>query len=261
MSEKIVLILVDGMRPDAMLQCGHRFPEKLRERSTYSHAAKTVYPSVTLPCHMSLFHSVDPDRHGVMTNTYTPQVRPINGMFDVFGKGAKKKCAFFYSWEQLRDLCRPNRLHTSICFNLGRQTDADRKLTKLAIPYIQEELPDFTFLYLGETDESGHANGWMSPGYLETLHTAWDCIEEVYESLPEGYHLIVTADHGGHARTHGTTEPEDMTIPMFFTGPRFEEGRELSDLSIKDIATTAAALLGVPPEDEWEGKVVPMKEA
>ena len=69
MSEKVVLILVDGMRPDGMLKCGHPFVEELMKKSSYSLTAKTVFPSVTLPCHMSLFHSVDPDRHGVTTNT------------------------------------------------------------------------------------------------------------------------------------------------------------------------------------------------
>ena len=254
MSEKIVLILVDGMRPDGMMQCGHPFPEKLIQKSTYTLTAQTVVPSVTLPCHMSLFHSVDPDRHGVVTNLYTPQVRPVKGMFDQFDK-YKKKCACFYSWEELRDLSRPDHLHTSICLNLHKQDDADRKLTKLLIPYLEEERPDFTFLYLGENDErGGHDHGWMSPEYMGTLRNAWDCIEEVYENLPEGYTLIVTADHGGHNRTHGSTMPEDMTIPMVFFGPRFEAGKELSDVSIKDIAVTCADLLEVPAVDEWEGK-------
>ena len=45
-----------------------------------------------------------------------------------------------------------------------------------------------------------------------------------------------------------------MTIPMVFFGPRFEAGKELSDVSIKDIAVTCAALLDVPAVDEWEGK-------
>ncbi|MBO5269927.1 MAG: alkaline phosphatase family protein [Clostridia bacterium] len=259
MSEKVVLILVDGMRPDAMLQCGHAFPARLMKASTYTLNAATVMPSVTLPCHMSLFHSVDPDRHGVMTNTYTPQVRPIDGMFDQFHR-YKKKCGFFYSWEQLRDLCRPGRLHSTVCFNLGKQTEADKKLTDFAIPYIKSELPDFTFLYLGETDESGHANAWMSDGYMETLRIAWDCIEKVYENLPEGYTLIVTADHGGHARTHGTDLPEDMTIPMLVCGARFAENKEIDGVSIKDIAPTVATLLDVPFVEEWEGKVLPMKE-
>ncbi|MBQ4157507.1 MAG: alkaline phosphatase family protein, partial [Clostridia bacterium] len=76
MENKVVLVLVDGMRPDGACACGHPFANALKSLSTWSMTAKTVKPSVTLPCHMSLFHSVDPDRHGVTTNTYVPQVRP-----------------------------------------------------------------------------------------------------------------------------------------------------------------------------------------
>lgn len=254
MSEKVVLVLVDGMRPDGMTACGHAFTAKLTERSAYTMAAQTVNPSVTLPCHMSLFHSVDPDRHGIMTNIHTPQVRPIDGLFDQLDK-YKKKCGFFYSWEQLRDLSRPAHLHTAVCLNIAKQTDVDRKLTDLAIDYIKTELPDFTFLYLGETDEfGGHGHGWMSPEYLGNIHNAFSCIERVYENLPEGYTLIVTADHGGHNRTHGTTLSEDMTIPLLIAGSRFTPGASLGEaVSIKDIAPTVAKLLDVPPVDEWEG--------
>ena len=69
MGAKVVLVLVDGMRPDAMLACGHPFAQKLVSMSSHALDAQTVMPSVTLPCHMSLFHSVDPDRHGILTNT------------------------------------------------------------------------------------------------------------------------------------------------------------------------------------------------
>ena len=64
MAEKVILILTDGMRPDALTSCGHPFVEKMKEMSTYTLGARTVMPSITLPCHMSLFHSVDPARHG-----------------------------------------------------------------------------------------------------------------------------------------------------------------------------------------------------
>ena len=66
--------------------------------------------------------------------------------------------------------------------------------------------------------------------------------------------VIVTADHGGHDRTHGTPLPEDMTIPVVFCGPKFEKGKTLSGVSIKDIAPTVTALLGVEPDEDWEGK-------
>ncbi len=253
MNNKVVLVLVDGMRPDGMLECGQPFVNELIKKSTYCLNGRTVMPSVTLPCHMALFHSVDPDRHGMLTNTYVPQVRPIVGLFDQLDK-YDKKCAFFYTWEELRDLSRPDHLHTAICFNQHKQKDTDIKITDALIPYIKEELPDFTFLYLGETDEvGGHDCGWMSEQYLKSVNKAFTCIEKLYNNLPEGYTLIVTADHGGHDRSHGEDIPEDMTIPVLFCGPDFAQGNELPECSIKDIAVTVAELLNVPRVKEWEG--------
>ena len=254
MSEKVILILVDGMRPDGLMQCGHPFAQKLKEISAYSLTAHTVTPSVTLPCHMSLFHSVDPERHGITTNTYIPQVRPIEGLFDRLD-GHDKKCAFFYTWEELRDLSRPDHLHTALCLNQHKRTGTDNLITDAAIRYINEEAPDFLFLYLGETDElGGHDTGWMSETYLKVVNNAVGCAEKLYHAIPKDYTVILTADHGGHGRGHGSDCPEDMTIPIFCIGPRFEKGKEYPGGSIKDIAPTVAKLLEVPPAREWEGK-------
>lgn len=253
MENKIVLVLVDGMRPDGALKCGHPFVETLMSLSTYSMTARTVMPSVTLPCHMSLFHSVDPDRHGVTTNTYVPQVRPIEGLFDRLDR-FEKKCAFFNTWEELRDLSRPDHLHTYTCINQHKQADTDTKITALAIDYIQKENPDFTFIYLGETDEvGGHSVGWMTETYLKSVHKAFACIERIHQSLCENDTLIVVADHGGHDRSHGTDLPEDMTIPVLISGPAFEKNKEIRNVSIKDVAPTIAKLLSVPSAKEWEG--------
>ena len=256
MPEKVVLILVDGMRPDGLMQCGHPFAKRLTEIGTCYLSARTVLPSVTLPCHMSLFHSVDPDRHGTVSNTYVPQVRPIEGMFDRFDR-FEKKCAFFYSWEELRDLGRYDHLHTALCLNQHKRHGTDNLLADAAIRYINEERPDFVFLYLGETDElGGHDHGWMSEEYLRVVNNAVGCAEKVYENLPEGYTLILMADHGGHGRGHGSDCDEDMTIPICCVGPRFEAGKAGEGGSIKDVAVTIASLLGVPPAKEWEGKTL-----
>ena len=105
--KKVLLILCDGMRPDAI--DGLETVKSLQSKSSYTLNAQTVFPSMTLPCHMSLFHSVDPCRHGTTTNVYTPNVRPINGLCEVL-LNAKKTSAFFYNWEEIRDLARPNSL-------------------------------------------------------------------------------------------------------------------------------------------------------
>lgn len=250
---KVLLILADGMRPDALKDIP--LAQELLKKSTYSLTADTVMPSVTLPCHMSLFHSVDPSRHGTTTNTYAPQVRPVEGLCEVLHR-AKKTCSFFYDWEQLRDLTRPGSLDYALYQkpqNTGYE-GADAVLTEAAIQHIRQFRPDFTFLYLGYPDGAGHDSGWMSEAYHASIRNVWENIGRVLETLPEDYSVIITADHGGHDRIHGTELPEDMLIPLFLLGKNFTPGKQLETANIMDIAPTVTALLGVDPDSDWEGK-------
>lgn len=252
---KVVLILLDGMRPDAI--GGIPLVEELKKTSSYTLDAETVFPSVTLPCHMSLFHSVDPGRHGITTNTYMPQVRPIRGICEVL-KQAKKKNAFFYTWEELRDLARPDSIAFG-CYCAGHHETyeaADLHACEIFCDYVPKYQPDFSFLYFGLTDAVGHGSGWMSEHYMEAMKESWEKVEKAISALPDDWTVIITADHGGHDRNHGSTMPEDMTIPVFFRGPAFEAGKVLTGVSIKDIAPTITTLLGVEPDEEWEGKSI-----
>ena len=255
---KVILILVDGMRPDAFLSAGNPYAEQLLGESTHCLTTRSVMPSVTLPCHMSLFHSVDPSRHGILSNTYTPQVRPIDGLVERLDQ-FEKRCAFFITWEQLRDLSRPGHLVASECINISpaKNTGVDKRITEKCIDYVRTDAPDFVFLYLGETDEiGGHRYGWMTPEYLENVSVALDCVKQVKEAVGDTYDVILMADHGGHDRTHGTEMAEDMTIPLLLSGPDFEKGKALAEASLKDVAPTVAKLLGVPPVADWEGKAL-----
>ncbi len=250
---KVLLILADGMRPDSLTNITKA--QKVISESAYTMDAETVYPSVTLPCHISLFHSVTPQRHGTTTNTYMPQVRPINGLCEVL-KQADKKCAIFYNWEEIRDVSRPNSLAHS-CFYAGRRIgykEAGEILTDSAIAYLKNFDNDFTFIYFGYPDMAGHNHGWMTEEYMEAIHSSWDNIEKLMSELGEEYTYIITADHGGHDRTHGSDMPEDMLIPIIINGKDFEKGKALPNANIMDIAPTVAKLLGVEPDAEWEGK-------
>ena len=252
MSEKVILVLADGLRPDALMSCGHPFVKTMTEEATYSLNAKSVMPSVTLPCHMSLFLSVDPSRHGTTTNTYMPQVRPIDGLVEVLA-AKKKKCGFFYTWEQLRDVARPGKWNAAEFLNCSRYEDSNQLITPRAMKYIEEQDPDFVFLYLADTDNTGHDSGWMGEAYMKDTYDAIECFKQIWERFGKDHTLIFVADHGGHDRTHGTDLPEDMLIPLFFMGARFARGKQMPEASIKDIAPTVAELLNAEPAEEWEG--------
>lgn len=254
MDKKVILISIDGMRPDGLKGCNNSYVEHLIKKASYTFNARTVFPSVTLPCHMSLFHSVPPERHGTTTNVYAPQVRPIDGLYEQI-KSAGKVSAMFYGWEPLRNVSRPGSLKKADYINAYSFEHTDGLLTDSAIEYINKAKPDFVFLYMVETDEKGgHDSGWMTETYLDYISCAIDNVKRVIEATSGEYTVIVTADHGGHERSHGTDMDEDMTIPMMFFGPDFEEGKELTGVSILDIAPTIADIIGAQKSPEWEGK-------
>lgn len=256
MKQKVILVSIDGMRPDGLLKCGNPFVQEMMERGSYTLEGSSMIPSVTLPCHMSIFHSVPPVRHGMSTNTYVPMVRPVNGLFEQI-KNAGGRSAMYYGWEPLRDVSRPGSLKHAEYIWAYSADNTDRMLTESALRYIKKEHPDFVFLYMVETDEKGgHDNGWMSDVYLKCIHDAIDNVKQVLDEVGDEYTVIVTADHGGHDRAHGTELPEDMTIPMFFIGPAFEPGKKLSGVNLLDLAPTIAELMGVPKAQEWEGKPI-----
>ena len=254
MKNKVILISIDGMRPDGLRACGSPYLAKLESLCAYTYSAHSMFPSVTFPCHFSMTHSVTPYRHGILTNTYVPEVRPVCGLFEKI-RAAGGVCAMFYGWEPLRDIARPGSLKFATYINAYMKESSDTVLTDEAIKVIGEHKPDFAFLYMVETDEKGgHDNGWMSNEYLRRINIAVSNAMRVIDTFGDEYSVIIMADHGGHDRCHGTDMPEDMTIPLFFCGKEFTPGELNDELSLLDIAPTIVKIMGLEPDREWEGR-------
>lgn len=154
MSEKVILISIDGMRPDGALQCGHPFVQKLISISSYTLTGQSVLPTVTLPCHMSMFHSVPPQRHGILSNDYVPPVRPVPGIAEQLA-AAGKVCAAFYNWEPNRNLWKSGSMKYTSYIESYQEENTDLLLTRQAVRMLEDRKPDFIFLYLVETDDKG----------------------------------------------------------------------------------------------------------
>jgi arylsulfatase A-like enzyme len=73
--------------------------------------------------------------------------------------------------------------------------------------------------------------------------------------------IIVSTDHGGHLKTHGTEMVEDMTIPWVAQGAGVQARGEMKgvDISTCDTAATVLELLGLQVPPGWVGR--PVREA
>jgi predicted AlkP superfamily pyrophosphatase or phosphodiesterase len=275
--QSLILVLIDGLRPDALARAHTPIMDELIAYGASTMAARTVMPSITLPCIASLILGTPPDVHCITSNTWT-NPNPGPGLFELVAK-SQRRAASFYNWEQLRDLSRPGYLQAS--FFLQNDTEpeglGDTALTDMATTYLVDartrQAPvDLTFIYLGHTDAAGHTHGWMSDPYLRAIENADLCIGRVLNALrgvPEYINgtlaypgptpgVIVVADHGGHETKHGSDDDLDMTIPLVLYGhPDFAPGQEIpGPVSIIDVAPTVAAWMGLAPPPEWTGRVL-----
>lgn len=257
MDNKVVWISVDAVRPDAVEACAHPFYKKLMEKSAYTLNGSSMNPSITLPCHTSMFYSVPPQRHGITINQWMPPARPLPSVMDLAHQ-AGAKTAMCYTWDFLREMAAPGSIDHTYHFAKLRTFEgemySDRMVTQAACEFLKHHDIDLMFVYISATDWCGHKYGWMSKEYMKALENAAQCLETIQNALDERYNLFVVTDHGGHQKTHGTLMEEDMRIPLFFQGNCFPPGILPSGISLLDIAPTIAACLGFAPNDEWEGK-------
>ena len=183
--KKVIIISIDGMRPDGLMNCKNPFVEEMKKLGSYTFSARTVFPSITLPCHLSLFHSVPPERHGTLNNTYSVPVRPVEGLFELVA-GAKGSCAMFYNWDPMRQVASFNCLQHSAFIHAYSVESSDTVNTDRALECIEKFGCNLVYLYMVETDEKGgHDNGWMSEEYLRRISIAIDNVKRVYEKCKD----------------------------------------------------------------------------
>jgi predicted AlkP superfamily pyrophosphatase or phosphodiesterase len=255
--KRVILIMIDGLRPDALMMAKAPNLHRAMQAGSSTLKARTVMPSVTLPCHTSLFYGVPPEFHGVTTNTWRPFARPVPGLIETVKRGAGGKTAMFHNWDQLRDLTPPGFLDAAHFINYKSMPgDESNQLTfKTAADWMGKNDFSFAFVYYGAVDVTGHEHGWMSDEYLARIADADRAVGPLLSHPPEDCRIIILADHGGHARTHGTDSADDITIPVITVGPGIPDGSNLAGaVSILDIAPTIVHWLGLTPPPEWDGK-------
>ncbi|MCD4684874.1 MAG: alkaline phosphatase family protein [Anaerolineae bacterium] len=262
MQTKVILIVFDGCRPDALAQAHTPTVDVLRRAGAYTWSAQTVVPSWTLPTHMSMFRGVSPEKHGVQDNKFRVSANAFPSIFDVAHQ-AQLKTAMFYSWEELRDLSAHGSLDASYYRNCAIDSSTvDRAIAEQAATHLAAEQPDLTLVYLCESDLVGHEHGWMSPHYLtaiERMDRALGCVVDTLEQahLLAHFTCLVLADHGGHDHTHGSAAFEDTTIPWLLSGKHVKRSHEIqTPVRIIDTAATIAHLLGLTVPAVWDGQPV-----
>ena len=255
-ASRVLILSIDGLRPDAILSAPMPNLLNLMQNSAYTVNAQTIYPSATLPSHSSMLTGTCPSKHGVNWNDYLPLLGYANGtdIFDL-AHAAGLQTVMYVGKEKLRQITEPSSTDVFVYVNDRDLVVADRLI---------ENFPqDFglLFVHFPLVDGMGHVYGWMSPEQLSVAYRADEALGNILAELDarglrDDTLIIVTADHGGHNTTHGSSRPEDMTIPWIASGPGVQPNILTTQVHTMDTAATAAFILGLPIPPEWDGAPV-----
>ncbi len=251
LARRVLILSIDGFRPDAIPLAPMPNLMNLMQNGAYSLSARTIFPSSTLPSHTSMLSGFCPQKHGVYWNDYIPDngYAQVVDIFDL-AHAAGMQTVMYVGKEKLRQITEPAN---------------DRDL--VIIEKLIENFPaDFRlmFIHFPTADGMGHEYGWLSSEQLSVLYRADQAIANLLTELDkrglrEETLIIITADHGGHDTTHGSSMPEDMTIPWIASGAGIQQIQLTTQIQTIDTAATAAFALGLPIPSEWDG--VPVYEA
>jgi len=261
----VVLISIDGLRPDAIDTFGATTIQRLAREGRYTYEATTILPSKTLPSHTSMLTGFEPERHGVLWNTGATARDTDVGRSTIFAQARRQGyvTAAFFSKSKFHTLQARGTLdYTQAPGGWFGRWDDERTATDVET-YLSRARPHLLFVHLGGPDRAGHADGWMSPAYGRAVAVSDAVVARLVTAAsqafgPDGFTLILTADHGGHGRDHGSDDPRDVTIPWVAWG-RFVDGSgTLTDRQVHttDTAATVLWLLRVAPPAGATGRPV-----
>ena len=263
-SRHVVVVSIDGLRPDAIDTYGAPTLQRLIHEGSYTLSGRTIDPSKTLPSHTSMLTGLTPDRHGVMWNTVATADAESIQLPNVFGLARARgySTAAFFSKAKFQPLQVEGTLDYSQAPGgwFGRWS-SQRTVSDVA-SYLETARPNVLFVHLTDPDAAGHRAGWMTADYGRAVLEADRALNRLTtlagQSFGAGnFSLIVTADHGGHETSHGSDDPRDVTIPWIAWGQGVKPGLlEESSIRTMDTAATVLWLLGVARPADWVGQPV-----
>lgn len=271
---RVLIIGVDGMRPDSMELADTPNIDALIANGGYSNKAQIGDVTVSGPGWGTILTGVWRDKHGISDNSFSG--KNLNAFPDIFarveGLDASLETISIAHW---------GPINTQIIEGADEELndDPDAEVARIAAELLEDGSvnlgsrrsgriinldPDLMFLHFDDVDGAGHGSGYNAvPGspYMTTIETTDGHIGRVMDALnqrpavlagEENWLVLLTADHGGIGNGHGPNEPIYRTVPFVVSGPSAKQGGVIHHTPVSaDIVATALTHLGFDIDPAW----------
>ncbi len=222
-ADTVLVVSIDALHPAALSAKTSPTLHALMKSGSYTLKGRSVEPPKTLIAHTAMMIGQPPERSGEHSNEWRPGEPTIakRTLFDD-AKQAGYRTAFYYSKPKLGYL-----VSTAVDEHGLEPAGGVDPLRS----FFRGAGKRFAFLHFSGLEWAGTDSGWLSQAYLDELTDIDAALAPLLQEVRQrGRHaIIVTSDHAGHDKLHGTSHPEDYKLPLIMAGnaallPRLPQG-------------------------------------
>lgn len=280
---KVLTIGIDGLRRDAFVAAKTPHMDSLSANGTLCLETRVTSDDVTDsdtvsgPGWTTFLTGVWADRHGVLDNSFNGRDAKAAPHGFTLAKQVKPnlKTASYLCWTPLSTHVTTDA-DIDVVVTPGKNATAstvwkaaDQSLAWSAIPVLQNDDVDWTFIYFGSTDETGHSYGFHPsvPPYVAAIENVDRMVGELIAAVKqrktyadEDWLVLISTDHGGEGTGHGggRENPNVFTAPMIVSGDAamksdgIERAAGLAPPATVDLVTVALTHLQIPINPKWQ---------
>ena len=223
-SRKVLVIGIDGCRPDALVAANTPNINALIANGTYSMDAQNTGITSSGPGWSSMLTGVWQDKHKVIDNSF-------NGAdfssYPHFFKRIKEadsnsRTVSVSQWHPIND-----KIALSEADIIRNTDDTSIDVRNKAVAELSIDKLTALFVHFDDVDHAGHGSGFhpTNPNYIDAIERVDNEIGYIMTALEsrnnysdENWIVILSTDHGGKGRSHGGTSEEERTIFMIVSG-------------------------------------------
>ena len=262
----VVVIGIDGLSSNGFKSASTPCMDSLIKSGAYSYTVRSVLPTSSKPNWNAMLCGAGPEatgtideswRSGVTNFPYTAldsHKRFPNIFNAIRTQNAQAEIGAVYDWSGFGDLLNKEQLdYWAAC-------ETQREAAEKAVAYIQEKSPNFLFIHFDNPDHLGHRIGFMSPEYIKAVEETDSDVKIVIDginssSMAANTMVLIVADHGGIANTHGGTSYEEFNTPIIFSGRGIKKNYQIKQQIYKyDVAANICFALRLKAPQVWTGR-------
>ena len=259
---KVLIIGVDGCRPDALLAANTPNMDALWQEGAYTFKARTDEISSSGPAWSAMLTGVWHQKHNIMNNEYEdPDLEHYPHFYHrIRQERPELRTYSVANWGPIHNI-----LQEGDATYISSKTN-DVMVASEVASILENKDVDVMFVQLDEVDGAGHRHDYKveSKKYLKAIERSDEQVGEMVSALEkrpgiaeENWLIILSADHGGSDYGHGKNIPEHTTVFYIASGKSALKGEIEQEVGVVDVAVTALYHLGIPAKEAWnlDGKV------